>query len=357
MNESAHDIGGKAIALTFGLFDWPTAKTAHGLIRGSDRFELVAIVDPKLEGPNRQWPSLPPVFSDVASALRKISPRPRYAIIGVATYGGRLPVTFRDEVASVLEAGIDLVSGLHQPLSKDPEFSAIATRTGAVIHEIRQPKSWENLRLWNGEIYSVPAPIVAVLGTDCAMGKRTTARLATLACRERGVNAQMIYTGQTGWMQGIRYGFILDATLKDFVAGELEGVIVECAREENPDLILIEGQGSLRYPGMPCGAEIMVSANAKAIVLQVAPTRLYYKAGVGFRCELPSIAAEIELIRQYGSKVICLALNDERMTEEQALIAQQDLERQFGVPVVQPLVSVSRLADCLIDYAKCNASA
>ncbi len=344
------DIRGTAIALTFGLFDRPTAKTAHGLLRGSERFQLIGIVDPKLAGPTAHFPTLPPVFPDIATALRTI--RPGFAIIGVATSGGRLPSAFRNEVANLLEAGLDLVSGLHQPLSKDPEFSSIAARSGAVIHEIRQPKPWDELRLWNGDIYSIRAPIVAVLGTDCAMGKRTTTRLATAACQAKGVNAQMIYTGQTGWMQGVRHGFILDATLKDFVAGELEGAILDCARAENPDLILLEGQGALRYPAMPCGAEMMLSANAKAVVLQVAPTRRYYKVGDGFRCELPNIAAEIELIRQYGSQVICLTLNDERMTAEQALNLQQDLEQAFGIPVVQPLLSVSRLADCLIGYAQ-----
>ena len=59
-------------------------------------------------------------------------------------------------------------------------------------------------------------PRVAVLGTDCALGKRTTSQLLVDACRERGLRAEMIYTGQTGWMQGTRHGFVLDATPNDW---------------------------------------------------------------------------------------------------------------------------------------------
>ena len=84
------------------------------------------------------------------------------------------------------------------------------------------------LRFWTGDIAQVRAPRLAVLGTDCALGKRTTARLLVQACRGAGLRAEMVYTGQTGWMQGGRYGFILDATPNDFVAGELEAAVVAC---------------------------------------------------------------------------------------------------------------------------------
>ena len=56
------DPRGDAVALTFGLFDKPTAKTAHGLIRGSERFKLIGLIDPKLRAPDPRWPSLPPVL-------------------------------------------------------------------------------------------------------------------------------------------------------------------------------------------------------------------------------------------------------------------------------------------------------
>src|SRR5204862_259012 len=101
--------------------------------------------------------------------------------------------------------------------------------------------------------------ILGVVDASCAGedagalldGKRTTARMLTEGCRAAGMNADMIYTGQTGWLQGGRFGFILDATPNDFVSGELEHAIVTCAAETFPDVIFLEGQSSLRNPSGP----------------------------------------------------------------------------------------------------------
>ena len=43
-------ISGKAVVLTNGLFDTKSAKTAHGLIRSSMRFSIVAVIDKKFYG-------------------------------------------------------------------------------------------------------------------------------------------------------------------------------------------------------------------------------------------------------------------------------------------------------------------
>lgn len=99
---------------------------------------------------------------------------------------------------------------------------ALAKEYEVSLTDVRKPKSRENLSFWSGEIYKVTSPIIAVLGMDCAMGKRTTARLLTQMCRANGLKAEMIFTGQTGWLQGGKYGFIFDSTLNDFVSGELK---------------------------------------------------------------------------------------------------------------------------------------
>ena len=85
----------------------------------------------------------------------------------------------------------------------------------------------------------------------------------------------MVYTGQTGWLQGYPHGFIFDATPNDFVCGELEGAILECARELEPEVIFIEGQAALRNPAGPCGSEMIISAGASGVILQHAPARKY----------------------------------------------------------------------------------
>jgi len=151
-----------------------------------------------------------------------------------------------------------------------------------------------------------------------------------------GINAQMIYTGQTGWLQGGKYGFIFDSTLNDFISGELEHAIVSCWKETNADVILVEGQSALRNPSGPCGSELLVSGNAKHVILVHAPKRKYYDHLQAWGAIHP-LASEIELIKLYGSKVIAVALNTEGCTGEEAFDFQMKFESELQLPVLLPL--------------------
>ena len=148
----------------------------------------------------------------------------------------------------------------------------------------------------------------------------------------------MIYTGQTGKLQGGRYGFILDSTLNDFVSGELESAIISCDQEEQPDLILLEGQSSLRNPSGPCGSEYLCSAQAKGVILQYAPKQKFYLADDARELwSMPPIEEELELIRLYGSETLALTLNRFNLTKTELKTEQKNLETGLGLPVVCPM--------------------
>jgi uncharacterized NAD-dependent epimerase/dehydratase family protein len=253
-----------ALVITNGYLDDNHGKTAHGLIRGSSRFRVTAVLDHAfagrdagevLDGVNRDIP----VFATIAELLRGCAEKPQYAIIGVATEGGRLPDDWKPLMLKIVEQGISLVAGMHILLSSEKELVAAAQKSGAELIDIRKPKPVDELSFFSGEIYRVKPPRIAVLGTDCAVGKRTTCRMFTQTCQAAGIDAEMVYTGQTGWLQGYPYGFILDATPNDFVSGELERAIVDCANQRKPQLILLEGQSALRNPFGPCGSELILS--------------------------------------------------------------------------------------------------
>ena len=169
------------------------------------------------------------------------------------------------------------------------------------------------------------------------MGKRTTAALLWRGMRDRGVRAEMIYTGQTGWLQGIPHGFILDATPNDFVCGELEGAILDCQRHFDPQVILLEGQSGLRNPSGPCGSELVLAADSRAVVLQHAPGRTFYEDLEELGCKIPPIQEEIEMIRLMGADVWALTLHEEGLDEERGREIQQQLARDLEIPVVFPL--------------------
>ena len=222
-----------ACILTNGKLDHIDAKTAHGLIRGTDRYDIVGVVDAAhadrdagevLDGQTRNIM----VYSSIADLLDKSPLKPEFAIIGVALSGGVLPDDWNQTILETLEHGISIVNGLHQPLGDNPDFKAAAIKHAATIFDIRKPRPISEMHFYSGAILSVETPIIAVLGTDCAIGKRTTARLIAELCRGSGIRTELIYTGQTGWMQGAGYGFIFDATPNDFICGELEHAIVSC---------------------------------------------------------------------------------------------------------------------------------
>jgi len=205
------------------------------------------------------------------------------------------------------------------------------------IIDVRKPKKFKDLHFWSGKIVNVKCPIVAVLGTDCALGKRTTTRLLVESMNQAGIKAEMIYTGQTGWMQGARYGFIFDSTLNDFISGELEHAVVTCYEEIKPDIIFIEGQSALRNPSGPAGAEWIVSANATAVVLQHHPARKQYKDMEYYPAYIPHPKEEIELIRIYGAPTVAITLNSARLTPEEARGFARSYEKELNIPVILPL--------------------
>ena len=291
-----------------------------------------------LDGKRREIP----VFASLADSLKQARRKPESCIVGVAMGGGFMPPDVRALLIEGAEAGLDLVNGLHELAADDPRIAAAAARTGSRIIDLRRPRPIKELRFWTGAIAQVRAPRLALLGTDCAVGKRTTARMLIEACRPVGLRAEMVYTGQTGWMQGGRYGFMLDATPNDFVSGELEGAVVACDEEARPDLIVIEGQSSLRNPSGPCGAELLVSAGARAVILQHAPGRPCFKGHAGWN--VPSLLEEIELVRLYGARVLAVTLNGENMTSQGLLAEKHRLGAQLGLPVVAPMLDDGLLA-------------
>ena len=147
-------------------------------------------------------------------------------------------------------------------------------------------------------------------------------------------------------MQGDNHGFIFDATPNDFVSGEVERVILECVDVSKPDLILLEGQSSLRNPSGPCGAEFLLSGNAKGAVLVHSPGRKYFVDMEELGLQIPEIEDEIELIQNYGSKVIGVGLNEEGCDMGQLRSVQRTISKKMNIPVVLPLTDgVNKIVD------------
>ncbi len=211
-----------------------------------------------------------------------------------------------------------------------------ARRTTSTYWIFENQRKKEALKTFTGQVHSVTCPIVAILGTDCALGKRTTTTILAQELRKVGLNVVMVATGQTGIVQGERYCVALDAVPSQFCAGELEAVIVDAYTQENPDIILVEGQGALSHPAFSTSSFILRGSCPTAVILQHAPKRLYR---VDFpNMAIPTVASEINLIETFSNThVIGVTLNHEGMSMGETLSYIKTYTHELKLPVTDPL--------------------
>ncbi len=328
----------KAIILCEGKFGSTEGKSAHGLVRYSKRFVISGVIDSMFAGKDTGEvldgnPNGIPFFSNLEEALEKV-PDAKYLIIGVATDGGKLPSSYRDIVKEAIEKEMNVINGLHQYLTDDDELCTLARKNKTHLVDIR--KLARGSHFFTGAIFTVKAIKIAVLGTDSAVGKRTTALLIKNALNSIGIKTVFIGTGQTSYMQGERYVSIIDSTLNDYVSGELEHTVLRAYNNEKPDVIIIEGQGSILHPAYPGGFEIISSTKPDAIILQHSPKRLKFD---GFeKYYIPSIRRFILVLEKLSDKkIIAITLNHEKIKEEEFSRVESEIEHKFHIPCSDPL--------------------
>jgi len=343
---------GTALVLCDGYFDTPVGKTAHGLVRGTDRYRVVGVIDRATAGRDAGEvldgaPAGISVYSNLGEALASLPERPDYLVLGMATDGGVLPPEIKPVLVEALRLGINVDSGLHQQLGEDPELVAAAEAGGAAIRDIRRCKPVGELHFFEGKIEEVGALRIAVLGTDSAVGKRTTARLLMQSLRARGIPTEMVGTGQTAWFQGLEYCVLMDATINDFVAGEIEYAIHRAWIEERPRVILLEGQGCLTNPAFPGGFELLAAGRPHAIILQHAPRRRFYDGFPGY--ELAGVEREKAIIELLSQRpVVAIAINHEAMNAEEIEAIVCEYQKHYGITAADPLVhGVGKMIDAL----------
>ena len=343
--ETKKPIDGGALVYCEGAFTTTNGKTAHGLVRFTERYQVRGVIDSTHAGKDAGEvldgrKNGIPLLGDIAEARSLISFEPdgvKYFVVGLAPDGGRLSASARDDVRKAITMGLNIDTGLHDFLSEDKEMVDLAAQYGVNLRDIRKPPPRPLLHFFEGKIEKVDCLKLAVLGTDSAVGKRTTAWVLVHSLRAGGVKAELIGTGQTAWLQGARYGVIMDSLVNDFVSGEIEHAVYSAWEQEHPDVIIIEGQGSLMNPAYPGGFEILAAGRPDAVILQHAPARREYDGFPGY--PMHPIKQQIEAIELLSGKpVIAITINHETMTADQVADACRDLAFQTGLPAVDVLV-------------------
>ncbi len=336
---------GNAIVYCEGSFGTPNGKTAHGLVRRTRRYRVLSVVDSGNAGRDAGEildgrPNRVPVLASIPEAVARAAEAGRPAthlVVGLAPDGGRLSPAARRDVLAALERGLHVDCGLHDFLSEDPEVESTAIAHNARIRDVRKPPPRDELHFFSGRIEEVTAFKIAVLGTDSAVGKRTTAWILADAFREAGRSVEMVGTGQTAWMQGVGYGIILDSLVNDFVAGEIEHAVWSAWKETGADVILIEGQGSLMNPAYPGGYEILAAGRPDAVVLQHAPARKEYDGFPGY--PLHPVDTQIQAIELIsGRPVAAVTVNHEGLAGDAIPAACAEITRITHLPAVDVLM-------------------
>jgi uncharacterized NAD-dependent epimerase/dehydratase family protein len=336
---------GAAIVYCEGAFGSTNGKTAHGLVRRSRRYRVLSVVDSACAGQDAgslldRRPAGIPVHASIPKAVRAARERglpATHLVIGLAPDGGRLEARHRRAVLQAVDLGLHVDSGLHDFLAEDREIAARAALRGVRLRDVRRAPPQDRLHAFTGRIEQVRALKVAVLGTDSAVGKRTTAWALVDALEAAGRRARLVGTGQTAWLQGAEHGIILDSLVNDFVAGEIEHAVWRAWSETGAEVLVLEGQGSLMNPAYPGGLELLAAGRPEAVVLQHAPARRDYDGFPGYPIQpLERQIQAIELLS--GRPVVAVTVNHEGLEPEEVPEACQALARRTGLPVLDPLL-------------------
>ena len=271
-------------------------------------------------------------------------------VIGVANQGGVIPESWRGVLAEALEAGLDVVSGLHTPLGSIPLLEETAKRTGRRLIDIRRPPP--DLPVGTGRKRS--GKRLLTVGTDCALGKKYTALAISREFRQRGLEVDFRATGQTGIMIS-GSGIPMDAVVSDFESGDAE-VLSTDAPPDHWDVI--EGQGSLFNPAYAAvSLGLLHGSQPDVFVVCHDPTRETIIGLEGYK--LPTVEEVIDLTIRLGSltnpAIRCagISMNTSSFSDNQAeKVLAQHSERLHGMPVADPIRggrSFQRLIDsCLV---------
>lgn len=287
-----------AVVLAEGEFGETGGKTANGVVMHSEVFDARAVVDTETAGLTPadvlNKPDAPdvPIVASVADAL-EVAPEAEALVIGVAPAGGDLPEAWIPDIEDAIRAGCDVASGLHVFLSEDERWTDLADEHGVRLFDVRKPPADDDLRVADGSVDDVDADVVLTMGTDCAVGKRTTTFELYRAARDAGLDAGWVATGQTGIMVGAHEGVVVDRVPADFTAGVVEDMVSAVGTDR--DVVFVEGQAALThraYSGVTLS--ILHGAWPDAVVLADDPDRTRRTHFESFRVD--GVAKEVRSI-------------------------------------------------------------
>ena len=316
------------VVLCHDAFNYIKNKTGNMLIRYRPD-EVVAVIDREKVGSNCEEEvgvgGDTPVLANFNASLHL---KPDTLVIGNATQGGFISEEYRQEIINAINAGCDVISGMHQFLNDDDDLRSRAEERGVQLIDLRMPPSpphfptgsWQNRKI----------PVLLIVGTDCDTGKMTTAWELSKRLKDRGRKIEFIGTGQTGILLS-GSGVPIDAVKADFMAGEIEYLIDNV--QNDTELIIVEGQGALTnqfYAGVTLG--LMHGAMPDYMLMTHDPTRDLDVTDFPMTTMKHVMDLHINLMKSFKqSKFIGINLLTFAFDDQKALKIIEDSQKEFAM--------------------------
>lgn len=326
-----------------------SSKTAEGVIRYAKN-PVVAVIDSRQAGKTVEDVTGIACRAPIVASLKEaLLVKPDALLLGTAWQGGALPPAWRSDILSAVNAGLDIINGLHDFLTDDIEISEAAKRNKCLLLDVRKPP--DKLPVASGRAVKLNSYIVLTVGTDCSVGKMTVSLELAKVAAERGRTAKFVATGQTGIMIDGE-GIAIDRVIGDFMAGATEQMVVEAS--SNHELIFVEGQGSIVHPGFSGVTVALLHGSCPhALILVDNPQRKNMK-DTSF--PILSYTQLISLYEQLAqpmrkAKVVGIALNTRGMDEASAQAAIKKAEEETGLPATDAVrYGAHKLFDAIEAY-------
>lgn len=298
---------------------------------------VVCVIDSRHSGSTvRQICNLPFDIPVVDSIERAHALGSDVVITGTAPSGGRIPADWLPELAKALSLGMSIVNGLHDSLN-EIFASELTRRKSQFIWDVRIPTFTPGIA--SAQAASLSNLRVLMVGTDMAIGKMTSGLELFRWSQQHNYSSAFVATGQIGITITGR-GIPLDAFKVDHACGAVESAVM---REQDKQLIFIEGQGSLLHPGSSATLPLMRGSCANRLIMchRAGMTRLREP----HKITLPPLREFIQLNELVAgacgsltkAKTVGVSLNTSHLTDTQAQQEIQNLESELGIPVQDPV--------------------
>ena len=334
MNDLASDVAAlpqttrKLVILTEGHAEQVSAKTAVSVLRYRP-VQVVALLDSTHAGRTTQQLFGVGGGTPIVASLDE-APEANTLMLGIAPSGGRIPESWRQVVLAAIHRGMDIVSGLHEFLCDDPEFSQAAAARGVQLLDVRK-NTERDVSTCLG--FREDCLRIHTVGHDCSVGKMLVAMELSQAMQRQGVNSKFIATGQTGILvEGD--GCPIDRVIADFVSGAVEKLVLA---NQHHDVLFIEGQGSLahpRYSGVTLGLLHGCLPHGMIMCYEVGRKSVHSMEHIALKslaelCDVYETMANL----MFPSQVIGVAINSRNVSSDEAEREKERVRSELGLPV------------------------